>query len=199
MQRRWTSLRKFQRRFFPFVLLSGNFHPLVHFPRQTPALVSCKAKGAFKFVSGRGAIIAMNNDTISTIDSPGKLRRLLDEEKIKGLVIVSEVHRCSSYARFLATENGATVALGLSVQVPGDSASANLDAKWVRNSSAGNFKARVNATGKRDFYPLFRLVSLTEGDVSTGLRGELDEDPPLPDAIPPWDIVEQNEAATSEG
>ena len=142
----------------------------------------------------------MNNDTISTIDSPGKLRRLLDEEKIKGLVIVSEVHRCSSYARFLSTENGATVAIGLSVEVPtGNSTSANLDAKWVHNSSGGKFKGRVSAGGKRDFYPLFRLVSLTEGDVSTGLRGELDEDPPLPDAIPPWDVMEPKREGTSDG
>jgi len=140
----------------------------------------------------------MNNDTIYTIDSPGKLRRLLDEEKLKGLVIVSEVHRCSSYARFLSTEGGATVALGLSVEDPiGNSAA--LDGKWVRNSTGGNFKARVNATGKRVFYPLFRLVSLTEGDVSTGLRGELDEDPPLPDAIPPWEAIEEKGKATSNG
>jgi len=85
----------------------------------------------------------MNNDTISTIDSPRKLRRLLDEEKIKGLVIVSDVHRCSSYARFQATsEDGATVALGLNVEDPvGTVASASLDTEWVRNSSAGNFKS----------------------------------------------------------
>jgi len=120
---------------------------------QTPALISCKAKGVFKFVSGRGAIIAMNNDTIYTIDSPGKFRRLLDEERMRmpGLVIVSEVHRCSSYARFLATEDGATVALGLNLGDPvGDIASAN-NARWVRNSSAGNFKSRVNTNGRREF------------------------------------------------
>jgi len=114
----------------------------------------------------------MDNDTIYAIDSPGKLRRLLDEKKMKGFVIVSEVHRCSSYARFLSTEDGATVVLGLSATDP-IGKSATLDTKWVRNSSGGNFKARVNATGRRDFYPLFRLVSLTEGDISTGLRGEL--------------------------
>jgi hypothetical protein len=114
----------------------------------------------------------MYNDTISTIDSPGKFRRLL-EERMKGLVIVSEVHQCSSYARFLATEGGATVAIGLSVEDPvSNLASANVDAKWVRNASTGNFKSRVNKTGKRNFYPLFRLISLTEGDISMGLIGE---------------------------
>jgi hypothetical protein len=138
---------------------------------QTPALISCKAKGAFKFVSGRGAIIAMKNDTIYTIDSPGKFRRLLDEERMRGLVIVSEVHRCSSYARFLATEDGATVALGLNFEEPAGNITSENNAKWVRNSSAGNFKSRVNMTGRRDFYPLFRLVALAEGDISTGLEG----------------------------
>ena len=145
--------------------------PLDRLSSQTPALISCKAKSVFKFVSGRGAIIAMYNDTIHAIDSPGKFRCLLEEERMRDRVIVSEVHRCSSYARFLATEDGATVALGLNLGDPvGDLASTN-DAKWVRNSSAGNFKWRVNTTGKRDFYPLFRLVSLEEGDISTGLTG----------------------------
>jgi hypothetical protein len=50
----------------------------------------------------------------------------------------------------------------------------------------GNFKAKVDSTGKTDFYPSLRLISLTEGDISTGLRGELDKDP---DALPPWDLI----------
>jgi hypothetical protein len=172
MRRRLKLLQKFQRRFsFFFVGISGMIFDLLdRLSGQTPALISCKAKGVFKIFSGRGAIIAMNNDTIYTIDSPGKFRRLLDEARMRGLVIVSEVHRCSSNARFLATEDGATVALGLNFGDLGDVASAN-DAKWVRSSSAGNFKSRVNTSGKRDFYPLFRLVSLTEGDISTGLKG----------------------------
>jgi len=182
---------------------------------QTPALVSCKAKSAFKFVSGRGAIIAMDNDTIYTIDSPGKFRRLLEEEKVKDRVLVSQVHRCSSYARFLTTEDGATVALGVSVADP-VSNSAAVDAKWVRNSGVGNFKTKVNSTGERKFYPLFKLVTLsksptiatslrilpasdeyvvtlTEGTIATSLRSLPDEyepeERPLPNAIPPWEPV----------
>jgi len=159
---------------------------LTSLSRLTPALISCKVKGGFKFMSGRGAIVAMYNSTIYTIESPGKFRRLLDEERIKGLVIVSEVHRCSSYARFLATEDGATVALGLGVEAPIDGmGTANMDAKWVRNSSAGNFKSNVNQNGKREFYPLFRLVSLTEGNISTGLRGDLD----VPPAVRLWEPI----------
>jgi len=112
----------------------------------------------------------MNNDTIYAINAPGRLRRLLDEEDVKGLVIVSEVHRCSSYARFLSTGDGITMAIGLDLGGPAGSAAPANDAKWVKNSSAGNFKSRVNSSGKRHFYPLFRLVSLTAGDVSIGLR-----------------------------
>ncbi|KAF8957391.1 hypothetical protein BDZ97DRAFT_1762985 [Flammula alnicola] len=159
---------------------------------QTPIFAECNVKAAFKFNSGRGAILAMDNDTISTINPPGKLRRLLDEKRIpKGSVIVSEVHQCSSYARYLSTEGSTTILMGLSVEAPaGNIASANLDAKWMHSASAGNFKMKVNKDGKRDFYPLFRLVSLVENGVSKGLRGELDEDPPLPDAEPPWAPME---------
>jgi len=46
---------------------------------------------------------------------------------------------------------------------------------------------------------LFRLVSLTEGNISTGLRGDLDEDPPLPDASPPWELFEGKTAVRSDG
>ena len=75
---------------------------------------------------------------------------------MKGLVIVSKAHRCLLYTRFLATEDGATVAIGLSINDPvGNVAAADVDANWVRNASAGNFKSRVNKTGKRNFYPLF--------------------------------------------
>jgi hypothetical protein len=156
----------------------------------------------------------MDNDTIYTIDTPGKFRRLLEEEKVKDRVLVSQVHRCSSYARFLTTEDGATVALGVSVADP-VSNSAAVDAKWVRNSGVGNFKTKVNSTGERKFYPLFKLVtlsksptiatslrtdtlpagdeyvvSLTEGPtIATSLRSLPDEyeERPLPNAIPPWE------------
>lgn len=168
--------------------ISSSFH------RQTPALVQCEVKAAFKFMSGRGAVLAMDNDTISTVDPPGKLRRLLAEPTMKGLVVVSEVHQCSSYARFLSTQNGATVSLGLSVEPPiANVGAVGVDAKWVHSSSAGNFKAKVNKTGKRAFYPLFRLVALVDNDVASGLRGELDQDPPLPDANPPWVPIEDEE------
>ena len=164
----------------------------LYYYRQTPAFAECSVKATFKFNTNKGAVLAMDNDTILTINPPGKLRRLLAEKALeKGYVIVSEVHRCSSYARFLSAAAGATVALGLAAQPPvGNVGSANVDAKWVHSSSAGNFKAKVNKEGKRVFYPLFRLVALKESAVSTGLRGELDEDPPLPDAEPPWDPID---------
>ncbi|KAJ6622148.1 hypothetical protein B0H10DRAFT_1788477 [Mycena sp. CBHHK59/15] len=156
-----------------------------------PAIARCKVKGAFKFSSGRGAVLAMENDTISTVDPPGALRRLLEDSSMCGFVIVSEVHRCSAYARLLTAHANSTVALGLSVEPPVSGlASATTDATWVRSTASGNFRSRVNKGGERDFYPLFRLVSLTEKAASTGLRGELDDDVlALPDAEPPWAAI----------
>ncbi|KDR72754.1 hypothetical protein GALMADRAFT_45227, partial [Galerina marginata CBS 339.88] len=137
---------------------------------ETPILAECSVKASFKFTSGRGAVLAMDNDTITTIDSPGKLRRLLAESSLKGSVIVSEVHKCSSYARFLATKGSATVAMGLAMEPPvANVAEAKVDAKWVHTSSAGNFKSKVNKSGTRTYYPLFRLVSLTESTLSSGM------------------------------
>ncbi|KAJ6481689.1 hypothetical protein C8R45DRAFT_1063003 [Mycena sanguinolenta] len=155
----------------------------------TPVLAQCTIKGAFKFSSGRGAILVMENDMIAAVDPPGALRRLLEDPSMSNLVVVSEVHSCSSYARLLTAQGGTTVALGLSVEPPVSGVvSASANGTWVRNISTGNFRAQVNKNGHRKFYPLFRLVSLTEKATSTGLRGseEADAPPPLPDAEPPW-------------
>ncbi|KAF8799158.1 hypothetical protein BYT27DRAFT_6872560 [Phlegmacium glaucopus] len=137
-------------------------------------------KASFKFTSGRGAVLAMENDILVTISPPGILRHLLDSEELqqlvdnnKNLVLVSEVHQSSSYARFLSSKAGATVTLALSAELPvANVGGANVDAKWVYSNSAGNFKSKVNKDGERIFYPLFRLVSLKEGPLSTGMRGE---------------------------
>jgi len=165
---------------------------------KAPALAECKVKAAFKFSSGRGAVLVMEKDTITTIDPPGSLRRLLDEEKMLGLVVVSQVHRCSSYARLLTAQSGGTVAIGLSAKPPAV-ASASADASWVRSTNAGNFKSRVDKTGDRIFYPLFRLVSLKDQDVSSGMRDELEAgDPPLPDAVPPWQTEEDHDTSAQD-
>ncbi|KAJ7907296.1 hypothetical protein B0H13DRAFT_1618590 [Mycena leptocephala] len=160
----------------------------------SPAIAQCKVKGAFEFSSGHGAILVMEDDMISLIEPQGALRRLLEDPTMRGLVIVSEVHSCSSYARLLTAQSGSTIALGLSIEPPiSGAASATANATWVRSVASGNFKSRVNKDGDRKFYPLFRLVSLTEKATSTGLRGEWDDSgapPPLPDAQPPWEADE---------
>ncbi|KAJ7606041.1 hypothetical protein FB45DRAFT_951692 [Roridomyces roridus] len=128
-----------------------------------PALAQCKLKGAYKFTSGKGALLVMSNPTISYIDPPGALRKLLQEPSMRDLVVVSEVHSCDSYARILTSSAGNTVALGLSVEppIPG-AAEAHAHATWVRSTSVGNFKSQVDERGERRYHPLFRLVSLTE-------------------------------------
>ncbi|KAJ7706743.1 hypothetical protein B0H17DRAFT_918412 [Mycena rosella] len=135
------------------------------------AITQCRIKGAFKFSSGRGAILVMENDTISVIDPPGAVRRLLEDHSMRGFVVVSEVHRCSSYARLLTDQEGSTVALGLSVDLPAVGvASAAANTTWVRSVTSGNFRSQINRKGDRTYYPLFRLVSLTEEATAMGTR-----------------------------
>ncbi|KAI0318755.1 hypothetical protein OF83DRAFT_1042936, partial [Amylostereum chailletii] len=156
---------------------------------QTPAFAECGVKASFKFASGRGALLAMVNDVITTIDPPGRLRRLLDVPTMKDAVIVSEVHSCASYARYLGPSAVKNISVGLSANPPIDGVgSANVSASWLRSTTAGNFKSKVNTKGERVYYPLFRLVSLKEKDVSTGMKGSLEDEDrtPLPDAEPPW-------------
>lgn len=108
-------------------------------------------------------------------------------------VIVSEVHRCSSYIRALTSSNSRDLYLGVSVEPPVASAAAGkakFEGRWITSSTMGNFKSKVDAKGQRSFCPLFRLVTFKETAVTTGLRGprEVDLGEPLPDAVPPWDI-----------
>ncbi|GBE85988.1 hypothetical protein SCP_0805120 [Sparassis crispa] len=155
---------------------------------QTPALAHYDVKARYHFSSNGGAILAMQNDSISRIDPPGKLRRLLDEERMHDCVIVSEVHHCSSYARYLSSRGTKDVVIGLSAEpaIPGIAA-AHAHLEWVHSATTGNFKSKVSLNGSRDFCPLFRLVSLKDSDVSVGLRGASDGPvPPLPDAELPW-------------
>ncbi|KAJ7138003.1 hypothetical protein C8R44DRAFT_607233 [Mycena epipterygia] len=129
----------------------------------TPAIMQCNVKGVYKFSSGRGAILVMNKDTISVIDTPGALGRLLEDPSMHGFVVVSEVHRCSSYARLLTTQKGETVALGLSIEPPAAGvASAAANAKWLHNCTGRDFRYGHDPEGSRKFYLLFRLVGLKE-------------------------------------
>lgn len=140
----------------------------------------------------------MDDDTITTIDPPGILRRLLGDKELKDSVLVSEVHSCSAYARVLTSDLSKELSVGLTANPPvlPTSPAASADVRWVYDETAGNFRSKVDQKGEKRFYPLFRLVSLKEGDVSTGLRGEADDwngPPPLPNADPPWQAESSEE------
>ncbi|KAF7334476.1 hypothetical protein MVEN_02277100 [Mycena venus] len=112
--------------------LAGGIHP---------ALAQCNANAAFKFSSGRGAVLVMENEMIAIIEPPGALQRLLQEPRMRGVVVVSEVHCCSSYARLLTADGGGIVALGLSAEPPvAGIASASATATWIRNVNSGKFQ-----------------------------------------------------------
>ncbi|KIJ23638.1 hypothetical protein M422DRAFT_62409 [Sphaerobolus stellatus SS14] len=124
------------------------------------ALVNCSLKVSFKISSGSAAAL--------------------------GRVIVSQTHRCSSYARLLTAQGDSNVTIGLyTTALPDGLASSQTMAKRVRSTAGGYFKSRTNGTRKRSFYPLFKLVSVKQEAISVGLREESDEQE-LPNAIPPW-------------
>ncbi|KIJ36091.1 hypothetical protein M422DRAFT_179896 [Sphaerobolus stellatus SS14] len=150
------------------------------------ALANCSLKVSFKISSGSAAVLVMENEATTLIDPPAKLLPLLEDHEMQGRVIVSQTHRCSSYARLLTAQGDSNVTVGLNATALTDGpASAQTMAKWVRSTAGGYFKSRINRTGKRSFYPLFKLVSVKQEAISVGLRGESDEQE-LPDAIPPW-------------
>ncbi|KAJ7901193.1 hypothetical protein B0H14DRAFT_3739054 [Mycena olivaceomarginata] len=140
---------------------AGGLHPLI---------AQCNAKAAYNFSSGHGAVLAMENPMITIIDPPGGLKALLEDPSMRNMVVVSEVHSCSSYARLLTSDESGTITLGLHVEppVPG-TASVGAIGTWVRHGASGNFKTQVNSLGERMFHPLFRLVSRSEEQTSTAI------------------------------
>ncbi|KAJ6589266.1 hypothetical protein B0H19DRAFT_1367675 [Mycena capillaripes] len=130
-----------------------------------PALAQCTMKGAYKFSSGRGAILAMKNAMITIIDPPGALKRLLEDPSMRGVIVVSEVHSCSAYARMLTVEEGGTIALGLQVEPPLPGvASAGATASWVWNVASENLKSQ-HRSGGRNQNANFRLTHITDPDL----------------------------------
>lgn len=148
---------------------------------------------SFKFSSGAGAVLVMENDCITTVYPPGCLKRLLERDTMRGLVVVSEVHRCSSYMRCLTSPGTKVLAIGMRVEPP-IFGSGRGEVKWMRSTRAGNFKANAARGGDRKFYPLYRLSALKEGGLATGVRGG-DE---LPDALPPWMSIELKEETVED-
>ncbi|KAF9219267.1 hypothetical protein BS17DRAFT_718091 [Gyrodon lividus] len=154
--------------------------------RQTPALAECAVKAGFQF-SSSGAVLVMANDCLTTIHPASSLRRLLEVDGLRGRVLVSEVHRCASYARYMAPPRTSGVVIGLTAQPPlGPPAQAN--PKWVLSTNKGELRCKADSSGERKYCPLYRLVSLTEIGQGIGRGASVDDETPLPlpDALPPW-------------
>ncbi|KAI6114155.1 hypothetical protein F5141DRAFT_1062655 [Pisolithus sp. B1] len=117
--------------------------------KQTPELADCSVKVGFQFVSGR-------RDGSSSHD----LSRLLGEEALRDCAVVSETHRCASYACYLTSSRTKDIVIGLSSQASENSSSTEVYPKWVRTNRTGYFKGKADNSGERKYYPLYKLVSV---------------------------------------
>lgn len=133
---------------------------LTWYHRQPSAFAKCKVKAAFTVSSDHGAVLVMDNDTISTISGCSGLNSLLNDAIMRDHVVVVQSHRCSSFARLLTSKHEKTVTIGLSVEPPVNGVvSAKTNGKWVQNSCSGNFKSKTNSDREiRDYYPLFNIA-----------------------------------------
>lgn len=129
--------------------------------KQTSELAECSVKVGFQFASGEGAaVLLMVNDSVTTIDPVTALSQLLGEEALRDRVVVSETHRCASYACYLASSKTEDVVIGLSSQASEKSSSTQAYPKWVRTNKTGYFKGKADHSGERKYYPLYKLKIL---------------------------------------
>lgn len=139
-------------------------------------------------------MLAMQHDTMMSIDPPGSLRRIAEDPTMTQFVFVSETHICTSYLRYLTSPKIRELYVGISAQPssPFPTVGASIESRWVTNTMTGNFKSRIGKTGTKRFCPLYRLVTLNGTDLTTQLRGLIDHEGDdslqhaLPDAIPRW-------------
>jgi hypothetical protein len=68
----------------PFPHALNRAHHLPQSSSHAPVLMDCRIPGTFRFSSGQGAMLAMDNNTISTIDPPGSLCWLLVDSTMQG-------------------------------------------------------------------------------------------------------------------
>ena len=164
---------------------------------------------------------------LNAIAYPGRLSRLLaDQRDWSGMVIVSEVYTCRSYARLLTRSSSKEITVGLGATVPIAAAAGlpvsvggDVDVQWKTDAKSGDWKAahfeRLKSRGKQESsdntelgnednedgplcYPLFKLVALRRprGAPVSTMRSTLD--PELPIARPPWMEDSSQEEVTED-
>ena len=198
------------------------------FHRSLESIVEGHLKHKIAFSKGHGALLAMLRPCLNTIAYPRRLSRLLaDQRDWSGMVIVSEVYTCRSYARLLVHSSskeitfglGATIPIAAAVGVP-VSVGGDVDVQWQTDATSGDWKTshfeRIKSRrdpkngdnakfGNEDnedgplCYPLFKLVALRRphGAPVSTVRSTLDLE--LPVAIPPWMESGGEEVVTEDG
>ena len=152
-----------------------------------PVLASCRVKAEFQFTSGCGAVLAIDNNTICSIDPPNFLRRLLNEDKLQiasstsKSIRVSFLHMLGTFTP-LESPRSKTITISLGEE-PSESvsgiASVMANLKLASSANASNFKSKVIRKSKdlaNEYTSTIRLVSLKEKNTSVGLRGPWDGD-----------------------
>jgi hypothetical protein len=88
-------------------------------------------KASYKLSNGQGAVLTMDRDITNAMDS-STLCPLLKEKSMRNMLVVSQVHSCASYARYLSTEAARGVKIELEIKpLSGDAQeSANVQREW---------------------------------------------------------------------
>ncbi|KZT67053.1 hypothetical protein DAEQUDRAFT_429165 [Daedalea quercina L-15889] len=183
--------------------------------------VKCKVA----FSKGRGALLAMLRPRLAAITYPGRLSRLLaDQRDWRDFVLVSEVYTCRSYARLLTYNASREVTVGLGANVPIAPAiglpvnvGGDVDVHWKTDCRSGDWKsahydsvlprgakhaAENPETGNEAdrsgtlCYPLFKLVALRRPHGAPVSTVRGTFDYELPVAVPPW--MEQHEEESED-
>ncbi|EPS95230.1 hypothetical protein FOMPIDRAFT_1054393 [Fomitopsis schrenkii] len=191
------------------------------------SIVAGHLKHKVAFSKGHGALLAMLKPRLSAITYPGRLSRLLNDQRDwSGIVLVSEAYTCRSYARLLTNKSSKEVTVGLGATVPVApavgvpvSVGGDVDVQWQTDSTRGDWKCanfervkprKTKARGEGDdtgneekkdgplCYPLFKLVALRRPRGAPVSAVRGTLDYELPVAVPPW-MDEGNQGAVDDG
>jgi len=149
---------------------------------QDTEIQKCEIKGHITFNSDRGAVLVTLDSRTTSIPGKTSLKALINEPRLHGKHLVSEVVHCAKYARYMSGPQGGDLTLGF-------------DGKsWL---SAGATQADSYSTGVSDtpaFFPLFRLLVMRDRGPILLLRDSPEPEDPkqlLAPLYPPWGVLDE--------
>lgn len=133
---------------------------------------------------------------------------LHDHPKLKNKVVVTKLHKCTSYAIFLANGKRGRAYFGFNASLPTQppiiEGEAGAQIAWTTHGENGSWNTGLYDPQVHRYVPLLTLKAIRPVLPATGFRGHLEtlptpESEKLPEAYRPWGELDEEGQDLDEG